>query len=78
MIILRWTTGQECRSAGAADEFGANLQSRPMELRVTESTAALVRERVKVATSRFQETRVYKTRDYVEDPLPGLRIVAHA
>jgi len=37
---------------------------------------ALVRERVKVAASRFQETRVYKTRDHVENPLPGVRIVS--
>lgn len=47
-----------------------------MDLRVTESAAARGRERVKVATSRFQETCVYKTRDYVENPLSGLRIIA--
>ena len=47
-----------------------------MELLVTESVAALVRERVEVATSRFQETRVYKTCDHVENSLPGPRIVA--
>ena len=47
-----------------------------MVLRVTESAAALVRERVEVATSRLQETRVYKTRDHVENSLAGLRIVA--
>ena len=46
-----------------------------MELLVTESAAALVRERVKVAASGFQKTRVYKTRDYVENPFSGLRIV---
>jgi hypothetical protein len=48
----------------------------PMELRLRESSMTLVCERVKVATSRFQETRVYKTRNYVENSFPGLRIVS--
>ena len=50
--------------------------SRSMESRVTEGTAALVRERVKVATSWFQMTRVYQTRDHVKNSLAGLWIVS--
>ena len=43
---------------------------------VTEGTAALVRERVKVATSWFQMPRVYQTRDHVENSLAGSWIVS--
>ena len=70
------------RPGGSADQqalwtsSGTRSRAKTMELWVTESAAALVRERVEVATFRLQETRVYKTRDHVENSLPGLRIVA--
>jgi hypothetical protein len=56
--------------------WGTGRSSRSMESRVTESTAALVRKRVKVATSGLQMTRIYQTRDHVENSLAGLWIVS--
>lgn len=47
-----------------------------MESRFTESTAAFVRKRVIVATSWFQVTSIYQTRDHVENSLAGLWIVS--
>jgi hypothetical protein len=59
------------------DHLGSSgRSSRSMESRVTEGAAALVRERVKVATSWFQMTRVYETRDHVKNSLAGLWIVS--
>jgi hypothetical protein len=61
------------------DHLGSSgRSSRWMESRVTEGTAALVRERVKVATSWFQMTRVYQTRDHVKNSFAGLWIVSPA
>jgi len=40
------------------------------------SAAALVRKRVEVATSWFQMTRIYETRDHVENSLARLWIIS--
>jgi hypothetical protein len=47
-----------------------------LESSITESAASLVRQRVKVAPSRFQMTRVHQTRDRVENSLAGSGIVS--
>jgi hypothetical protein len=63
------------RKCGGSPGEPVAVQGR-WESRVTESTAALVRKRVKVATSWFQMTRIYQTRDHVENSLAGLWIVS--